>query len=49
MFATKLSKVQEKTLQGSLKSNRTQKQAAAHNQKQDISLHKQSPQLHQHA
>jgi hypothetical protein len=49
MFAARLSKVGKTTLQGSLQSNRTQQQAAAHNQNQYTSLNKQIPQLYPHA
>jgi hypothetical protein len=49
MFATRLSKVGERTLQISLQSNRTRQQSAAHNQNQDTALHRQTPQLHPHA
>jgi hypothetical protein len=45
---TKLSKVGERALQGSLQSNKTQHQGAAHNPNHDTALQKR-PHLHPHA
>jgi hypothetical protein len=43
-FLQKLTKVGERTVQGSRRGNRTQQPAAAHNRNKDIAQHKQSPQ-----
>jgi hypothetical protein len=48
-ICTEADVVPERTRQGSLQSNRTQRQSAAHNQNQDAAVHKQHPQLHPHA